>query len=492
MEPRAAAAVLRSSLKTPKTPLTLADAAAESGLPLRDVERGLHQLTSEYRGHLRVTDDGDLLFLFPYGFEKPWETRDAVARFFDKAGATLMGVARFVVRAWLTIAIIGYALIFLAIVVGLMFAQQGGNNSRRGGGNFGGAIGYMFLRLVTDALFWTFHPFSPLNYGYYDNRAFALGGGRAPARKKDETPFYEKVNRFVFGPAMPRTDPLETERLLLAEIRAQKGRIGLADVMRVTGLPREEADPKMARLMLDYDGEVDVSEEGGITYTFAELRKSAEEHPFVRPPPIWTKPSRLPPLTGNPGGSNFLVAALNAFNLLMSSVAFSANLTLARLNDMFFVPHPRGLPYIPIPYDGVPVALGLVPLVFSLLIFALPIGRAILRPLRARAVAKENGRRQVLREVVTRVERHEEVPEKALADAWTRATGAPPDDKELTRIVTALGGDVDLEANERDGQPGVRYRFVDLETEASALEEERELAPDAEARLAPVIFRSDN
>ncbi len=51
-----------------------------------------------------------------------------------------MGVARFVVRAWLTIAIIGYALIFLAIVIGLMFAQQNGNSSRgRGGGNFGGA-----------------------------------------------------------------------------------------------------------------------------------------------------------------------------------------------------------------------------------------------------------------------------------------------------------------------------------------------------------------
>jgi hypothetical protein len=491
MEPRAAADVLKSQLKTPKTPLTIADAATQSGLALRDAERGLHQLTSEYRGHLRVTDDGDLLFLFPYGFEKPWETRDAVDRFLQKTGSTLMGVARFVVRAWLTIAIIGYALIFLAIVIGLMFAQQNGNNSRRSGGGFGGAFGYMFLRLVGDALFWTFHPFSPLNYGYYD-RGYGFSGARAPARRKDETPFYEKVNRFVFGPSVAPADPLEIERLILAEIRAQKGRIGLADVMRVTGLPREEADPKMARLMLDYAGEVEVSEEGGITYTFAELRKSADEHPGVRPPAIWTKSLRLPPLTGNDGGANFLVSALNAFNLLMSSVAFSANLTLARINQLFFTPHPRNIPFIPIPYDGIPIALGLVPLVFSLLIFALPIGRAIVRPIRARAVAKENGRRQVLREVVTRIEAHEEVPEKALADAWTKATGSPPDDKELTRIVTALGGDVDLEANERDGQPGVRYRFVDLETEASALEEERQAATDAEVHLAPVVFRSDN
>ena len=305
----------------------------------------------------------------------------------------------------------------------------------------------MFLRLVGDALFWTFHPFSPLNYGYYDNRMY---GARPVPRKRDETPFYEKVNRFVFGPTMPKPDPLETERMILAEIRAQKGRIGLADVMRVTGLPREEADPKMARLMLDYDGEVLVSEEGGITYTFAELRKSAEESPGVRPPPIWTKPERLPPLTGNDGGANFLVMALNGFNLLMSSVAFSANFTLGRINDMFFTPHPRGIPYIPIPYDGVPIVLGLVPLVFSLLIFALPIGRAIVRPLRARKTAKENGRRQVLREVVTRIERHEEVAEEALAAAWTKGAGSPPDDKELTRIVTL--------ARRRCGPRGQRER----------------------------------
>ena len=63
---------------------------------------------------------------------------------------------------------------------------------------------------------------------------------------------------------------------MLAAIRAGKGRIGLADVMRVTGLPREKADPMMARLMLDYEGDVDVSEEGGIVYRFAAIREDGD------------------------------------------------------------------------------------------------------------------------------------------------------------------------------------------------------------------------
>ncbi|MEO6419741.1 MAG: hypothetical protein ABIP39_10060, partial [Polyangiaceae bacterium] len=271
MEAQEAAKVLASSLKDPHVPLTIADAAAQSGLALRDADRGLNWLTSEYRGHLRVTEEGQLLFLFPYGFTKPWETRDAIARAVAAAGKFLGGVARFVVRAWLTIAILGYAAIFLALIIGLTLARQG--NSRDDGF---GQLGYVVFRVLADALFWTFHPFSPIAVGWNDNpvqsRRYGYGR-RAPVA--DETPFYEKVNRFVFGPTPTKEDPRDRERRVLAEIRAQKGRIGLGDVMRVTGLPREEADPMMARLMLDYEGDVEVSEAGGITYKFEQLRKTA-------------------------------------------------------------------------------------------------------------------------------------------------------------------------------------------------------------------------
>src|SRR5580698_10223068 len=81
MEPAKAAAVLRDKVD-PRAPLTVADAAARSGLALRDAEAGLTWLSSEYRGQLRVTADGDLVHLFPSGFTKPWEAADARRRFF--------------------------------------------------------------------------------------------------------------------------------------------------------------------------------------------------------------------------------------------------------------------------------------------------------------------------------------------------------------------------------------------------------------------------
>ncbi len=107
--------------------------------------------------------------------------------------------------------------------------------------------------------FTRFPPFYIGHDPYYDHYA----------PKKKKAPFYERVNRFFFGPEEKPIDEKEFIKLVLQEIRAKKGRIGLLDVMRVTGFSKEKADPFMAKLMLNYDGDVSVSEEGGIIYEFS-------------------------------------------------------------------------------------------------------------------------------------------------------------------------------------------------------------------------------
>ncbi|WP_438014461.1 hypothetical protein WMF18_26640 [Sorangium sp. So ce315] len=487
MEARRAADILESALRGHTGDLTLADASARSGLPLRDAESGLHLLVSEYRGHLKATSEGELLFRFPHGFTKPWETRTRLQRALRAVLRGAAGVARFVVRAWIAIVLIAYVAIFVGILIAQMFARSS-NDSREDGGFSGSFAGYVLLRVVLDAIFWTFHPFSPFVWTadppWSSSRDRRGAFGQAYRRRRDETPFYEKVNRFFFGPTPAPRDPLEDEKLILAEIRAQRGRIGLADVMRVTGLPRDEADPLMARLMLDYDGTVDVSEEGGIVYRFEAIRRTAAEAPPRAPAPVWAKREELPPLTGNGAGVNALIVALNGFNLLMSLYALGAHLTLDNLGLLA-----SGVSMADLPPTGTAVALGVVPLVFSLALFALPLGRALLRPLKRRRLARRNARRAVLQAILTRVgarRGREPITDEVLQRAWQDAAGAPPRSEEITREVVALGGDVDLEAG-----GGIRYRFPDLETEAKALEAEREAASEEETRAGKVIFSSD-
>lgn len=500
MAPALAADVLRRKISAPTKPMTVADASVESGLPLHDAEVGLHHLTQEYRGHLRVTEDGDLVHVFPYGFAKPWETRESLSRAVAAVWRSVAAAGRFVVRAWLLIVMIAYALVFVAILLGLAFARS--SSDRDSNSDAGMHIAGGIFRALGDALFWTFHPWSPLyvggtydrgTYDRFDRRRarHANRHDRWGRERHDDVPFYEKVNRFVFGPSVPPPDPHAMRARILEEIRAQRGRIGLADVMRVTGLPREQADPLMARLMLDHEGSVEVGAQGGIVYRFEALRRTAGEgsSPSVgrRPPAAWDTPPTVPPLTGNSVGANIAVALLNGFNLIASTFAIAGGLTLSNLALLLFSARARGEPPPVLPDDGMPIVLGLVPFVFSLVILLLPVARAFFRRGIARRVARENARLGILREVLTRAPRKQPVSDEALRATYRVHVGEEPTSKDITRRVVELGGDVDV------GPEGeVRYRFADLEADAEALEEERRAASDEEARLGKIVFASDS
>jgi len=166
----------------------------------------------------------------------------------------------------------------------------------------------------------------------------------------------------------------------------------------------------------------------------------------------------------------------------MSLYVLGNGLTIEKISLLL-----RGVPKELLPPDmGTPIALGVVPLVFSIALFALPLLRAAYRPFKERRLARENARRAVLREVLTRVGK-KPITDGALVSAWREATGAEPNSKEITREVVALGGDVE---ERDDGQ--IRYRFPEFEAEATALEAEREAASVEEARVGKVIFSSEN
>ena len=485
MEPGKAGRAIETSVD-PRSPLTVADAAAKAGLALRDAENGMKWLSSEYRGQLRVTSEGELVHVFPTGFSKPWETRDALRRARRTATRALASAVRFLVRAWARRRPrrLRGGLRRASFLAMTLRPGQGNDSRRNDDGLPGGALAYAFLRVVGDALFWTFHPWSPFSVYYAPNAWDAPYGyaraNRRPSPREPRVPLYERVNRFFFGPPVPPPDPLENERLVLAAIRAGKGRIGLADVMRVTGLPRDQADPLMARLMLDYEGDVDVSEDGGIVYRFAAVRKTASEAVEAEPPPAWARTKPLPPLTGNSAGANFLIAGLNAFNLLMGAWAIDNGMTIERVSHLF-----DRVPY-PITDTGIPIVLGVIPLLFSALLFVVPIARVVARPWRRKEALEEKGRLAVLRQVIEHVRSKQPVTDGEVAKAWRVAVGQPADPKRIDRELVSLGGQVAINDN---GE--TRWRFADLETEAAAVEAERAAADEGEARVGKVIFATD-
>jgi hypothetical protein len=475
---------------------TVADASVASGVSLDDADRGLHALSKEYRGRLRVSEKGELLFRFPTGFQKPWEQEETLTRIGKKIFGAVEGLGRFLVRAWLMIVLVGYAVVFTVIGIGLALAARDESSG------IGDLIGGIF-RVLAEALYWTFNPFSSFSYGsygygygstgYYGASSMSSGAapweqaatqlhGQPPEAPEEKVPFYARIDRFVFGPKTPELPEFALEQQVVAEIRRQKGRVGLSDVMRVTGLSRDKVDPLMSGLMLHFEGDVEVSNAGGIFYSFPKLRPTAGAQGFsdrYAAPPNYAPYQKAEPLTGNGWGSNILIGGLNAFNLMMSWVALSNHWTLHNLGAMFRATreHPAVLT------PGTPMVLGLVPFIFSLALFIVPALRFARSFSKAKQVASENGRLALLWEVLSSVRNKGKITMGSLSAAMAKITGQAPTEAEIQKRVVELGGDAEIAEN---GQ--LRFRFVDLELEAEALERERAQAPEEEARVGKIVF----
>jgi hypothetical protein len=463
-----AASLLEKKLRVFRGDLTVADAAARGGLALRDAEAALYHLSSEYHGHLKATTEGELLFSFPQGFKKPQASLGR--RVVRGIGRAIAGVGRFIIRAWVSVVLVGYAVILLGVLIALA-ARDNDNDG------IGDALGFVF-RIVAEALFWTFHPFSPVLWDH--EPAWARPRQRGRFQKK--VPFYEKVNRFVFGPPPAKANENARESLLIAEIRRLDGRLGPGDVLRVLGGSRAEAEAVLCRLVLDHDGEIEVTDDGAVIYKFASLRRTALRGGDLQAAPIWSQRKPVPPLTGNSTGTNVFLGAINGFNLTMGTVGLANGLTIERLLQI--LAERAGDVATAAPATGLPLVLGAIPFGFSAVLFTLPAARLLTRRRKLRRVAAENGRRGVLR-VLVEAPTPEVVGSEALRQAWLAAGGGEVSEAELTEEVRRLGGEPDV-----DDAGKLIYRFADLHRESQALKVERLSASPTERSPGQVLFSS--
>lgn len=440
-DPDRSADVLRGALADHRGDLTIADAAAKSGLPLRDAELGLHRLLQVHRGHLSVTDRGELLFRFSDGIIKPFGGAMGVLRLLGRGA---LGLVRWTGRLALTLFILGYSLVAaLALLLGSLalaiLAEDGGPVEAAG------YIVWATFEMIGDALFWTFHPL------------------RAPD-ELDDTPhrqpraFYQRVNGLFLGPPRRDHDPQAAARLLVAEIRARQGRIGLGDVVRVTGLLPDAAGPLVSRLLVDYDGHVDVTCDGAIVYSFPALRPSVGEHAPAAPPAIWRRERPLAMFTGNTGGTNAKILAL-----LSVVAAFGYFGMWLELSAWF----------------------GAFPFYGSLLLVALIVLRIPMHIAGRRADRRENGRRAVLRLAHDGACERQGVPTHAFAEAYHAAADLHLVPSQLQKLLVDLGGDLVIAD---DGSTA--WRFPTLELELGALALVRARADAAEQTVGTVEFSS--
>ena len=353
--------VLRA-LRKAKGRVTLGDAVSATGLPSHEVEATLRALLETRRGHMEVGESGTLVYRFDPGLIQ----RDAEP-FFSRFARKSWAVFKEAFKVWTVLMLVVYFVVFVALLIAAFMASQGkgGNRSRGrglslGGGRGGGGFGNLWLWYFFWRPGWGWRrPYYghrwEQQYGSTEGRVRGKGGGEV------KVPFIKKVFSFVFGPDVPRATQAQKDRGVIRLIRARRGVLTAAELVQHTGLPLQEAEDEMTRIMVEQNGDVRVTRKGILTYVFPELMVSAHGTVSEREPdPAWRRlePNEL--VTGNEMKNNFFIGGINGFNLVAAMTA-----------PMFIFPQ-LGL--------GGPLAwIGLVwiPVVFSTLFFAIPLFRGL-------------------------------------------------------------------------------------------------------------------
>lgn len=302
--------------------LTPADAVALSGIPLDVAEQALLQLAARTTARVRVTEKGDLLFRFtaltPRRSKARWQD---LARLWRVADRRVFGpllalvslvllvptVALFFGNAlavpvtssdtgwlWLTgipslvaLLVTGLAFVFvmLAFVVLPLMAVAG----------IAGAIGMIAVLveawpptvlgaigcLATAAMLLAIGV-PAFRYSVLGFRKLALGEQAAVRR------FWILYGGLLFGPRAPAQarDALVDERRLTSLIRARAGILCASDLVGLFRWTPEEAERGLVRILVDYGGDLHVTDDGAIVYVFAEMRRTADAADLAEPAPL--------------------------------------------------------------------------------------------------------------------------------------------------------------------------------------------------------------
>lgn len=449
-----AAALVREAMPEGVPAMTVADAATRTGLSLREAELGLHRLVARHLGHLAVTERGELLFRFPQGFAVDVERRSAAIATLRAIGRGLAISAAWLARIALTVFLVGYAVVFAvgALVASLVLAIAAEDSSPV---ELAGWIAYGMFEVLAEGLYWTFHPIAAS-----DPEARSL---RDAGRR---THFHEHVNRFFFGPGVAPVDPLAVRRTLTHEVRARRGRIGLGDVMRVTGLHTAEAEAAISRMLVDYDGHIEITEDGVIFYRFDELRITADVDVLpgkrhVPPPAIWHERIALPAFTDNTAGTNWKVVGLLTFVGGVGAGAMAL---------------------------GLPWYIAELPAYGAAALATFPLFRVPGFIARRRAALREIGRRAILAAVYDSATEARGMSTAELQEEWWTATDKMIGEPALVQQLLELGGDLVI-----DDEGNALWRFTGLEQQMRALALARAAVDDvAEQSPGIVVFHTDD
>jgi hypothetical protein len=262
--------------------VTVGDVAAQAGLNVEIAEQGLLALASDAGGHLQVAESGDIAYLFPKDFRSVLRNKYLRLRLQDWL-KTVWGILFYLIRISFGILLIAsIALILIAIIL-IVVAASASRDGDSDSGSSSVDMGGWFPNFG-----WIFYPtYGPSRYDYYDYPGYADSNSRRERRRErrpSDKPlnFLEGIFSFLFGDGDPNAD-LEDRRwqAIATVIRANRGAViaeQLAPYLDELGQGySRDYEEYMLPVLTRFNGRPEVSETGGLVYSFPDLQTTAKE-----------------------------------------------------------------------------------------------------------------------------------------------------------------------------------------------------------------------
>ncbi|KAL0374873.1 UNVERIFIED_CONTAM: putative protein, chloroplastic [Sesamum radiatum] len=243
--------------------VTVGDVASKAGLKLNEAQKALQALAADSSGFLEVSDEGDVLYVFP----KDYRSKLAAKSFRMRAEPLLdkgKMAAEYLVRVSFGTALIASIVLVYTTIIAIASSSRESDNRGRRGRSYDS--GFTFYLSPTD-LFWYWDPY------YYRRRRVREGDGGGGMN------FIESVFSFVFGDGDPNQGIEEERWKLIGEYITSNGGVvtaeELAPFLDAETTEDMDDDSYILPVLLRFDGQAEVDDEGNILYRFPSLQRTA-------------------------------------------------------------------------------------------------------------------------------------------------------------------------------------------------------------------------
>lgn len=241
--------------------VTVGDVASKAGLQLSEVQKALQALATDTNGFLEVSDEGDVLYVFPMDYRS-----NLMAKSFRMKVEPLLEKAKlageYLVRVSFGTTLIASIVIVYTTIIAILSSRSEEDNRGRRGRSYDS--GFTFYFSPTD-LFWYWDPY------YYRRRQVREESGGMN--------FIESVFSFVFGDGDPNQEIEEERWKLVGQYISSNGGVvaaeELAPFLDVETPNKRDDESYILPVLLRFDGQPEVDEEGNMLYRFPSLQRTA-------------------------------------------------------------------------------------------------------------------------------------------------------------------------------------------------------------------------